>query len=75
MKHKFKPSKYYYTFGPHESALRLKSGGTLITDTVDARDYDLEGNPISDGMKQQSEDTEYHPLALSSGLSTLKTRK
>jgi len=61
MEHKFKPSKYYYTFGPHEPALRLKPGDTLITDTVDARGYDSKGNPIPDGMRQQSEDTEYYP--------------
>jgi len=61
MEHKFKPSKYYYTFGPHEPALRLKPGDMLITDTVDARGYDSKNNPIPDGMKQRSEDTKYYP--------------
>lgn len=61
MEHRFTPSRYYYTFGPHEPALKLKSGDTLVTDTVDARGYDSRGNPISDEMKQQSEDTEYYP--------------
>ncbi len=60
MERRFKPSKYYYTFGPNEPALRLKPGDTLITDTVDARGYDSKGSPIPDGMKQRSEDTEYY---------------
>jgi len=41
--------------------LRLKPGDTLVTDTVDARGYDSKSNPIPDGMKQQSEETEYYP--------------
>lgn len=59
MKHQFTPSKYYFTFGPHEPALSLKSGDTLVTSTLDARGYDSSGNPLKEEMKQQSEDTEY----------------
>lgn len=59
MEHQFTPSKYYSTFGPHEPALRLKSGDTLVTSTLDARGYDSSGNPLKEEMKQQSEDTEY----------------
>ena len=58
--HRFFPSTYYYTFGPHETALRLKPGDRLVTDTVDARGYDCEGNSIPESMRQQSEDTEYY---------------
>ncbi|NIM45075.1 MAG: acetamidase [Nitrososphaeria archaeon] len=60
MKHKFKPSKYYFTFGPHEPVLSLKAGDTLITTTLDAGCHDSSGNLIGEEMKQRSEDTEYH---------------
>jgi len=60
MEHRFKPSKYYYTFGPNEPALRLKPGDRLITETVDARGYDSNGKPIPEEMKQTSQDTEYY---------------
>jgi len=61
MEHRFKPSKYYYTFGPNDPALRVKPGDTIVTETVDARGYDSKGNPIPEVMKQRSEDTEFYP--------------
>lgn len=60
MEHKIKTSKYYYTFGPNEPALKVKSGDKIVVDTVDARGYDSKGNTIPNEMKQRSEETEYH---------------
>lgn len=60
MEYKFTPSKYYYTFGPHEPAFKLRPGDTLISSTVDAGGYDSKGNQIPDNMKQRSKDTEYY---------------
>jgi acetamidase/formamidase len=50
--HHFEPTTYYNTFGPHEPALRIADGDTVVTTTLDARGYDAEraqvaqrGNP------------------------------
>lgn len=61
MEHRFSPRKYYYCFGPNEPALRLKAGDKIVSETVDARGCDSEGNPIPETKKQRSEYTEYFP--------------
>jgi len=40
MEHRFSPTKYYTTLGPHEPVLRIADGDTIITTTVDARGSD-----------------------------------
>lgn len=61
MSYNFTPSKYYYSFGPHKPVLKLKSGDTIITTTVDAGGYDSNGIAIPAKMKQTNPDTEYYP--------------
>jgi amidase len=46
MEHIFMPQKYYYSLGMHEPALKIRSGDTIITWTVDARNDDSDGKPI-----------------------------
>lgn len=58
MRHKFKPSRYYYTFGPNEPAHHIKPGDVITAPTVDAGGSDQEGNPIPDEMKQRISGTE-----------------
>ena len=67
MKHFFKPSKYFLTYGPNETALRIKSGDTLIVPTVDAHGYDSNGMMVPKEMMQSREDTVLHPSNLLSG--------
>jgi len=40
MEHRFTPTHYYTTLGPHEPVLRVSDGDTIITTTVDARGVD-----------------------------------
>ena len=40
MEHRFTPTHYYTTLGPHEPVLRVSDGDTIITTTVDARGMD-----------------------------------
>ena len=61
MIYNFTPSKYHYSFGPHTPVLKIKSGDTLITTTVDAGGYDSNGIAIPVEMKQTNPDTEYYP--------------
>lgn len=67
MKHFFKPSKYFLTYGPNEPALKIKSGDKLIVPTVDARGYDSNGMMVPKEMMQSREDTVLHPSNLLSG--------
>jgi acetamidase/formamidase len=64
MLHRFSPSIYYFTFGPHEPVLRLHPGDLLVTKTVDARGYDSQRALITDEQKQKSDTTEYYPANL-----------
>ena len=43
---------FYYTFGPHEPALRIHSGDTVIADTRDPWGQDASGTPLPEEMKQ-----------------------
>jgi amidase len=60
MEHRFKPSKYYYMFGPYQPVLRLRAGDSIVTTTADAGGQDSTGNPIPPRMLQGSDDTEYY---------------
>ena len=40
MEHRFTPSRYYTTMGPHEPVLHVGNGDTIVTTTVDARGFD-----------------------------------
>jgi len=60
LKHMFKPSRYYFTFGPNEPAFKVKPGDTVKTITVDARGFDEHGKPLPEEMKQRSEGVTYH---------------
>ena len=57
--YELKPQKYYYTFGPNEPALRIRSGDRVTARTRDARGYDEHGEALSEAQKQRSEDTEF----------------
>lgn len=64
--HKFQPQIYYYTFGPNEPALTIKSGDIVVTTTRDARGLDEKLEPILETQKQRSDDTSLraaNPLA------------
>lgn len=38
--HYFEPNMYYNTLGPHEPVLRIRSGDSVVTSTIDARGAD-----------------------------------
>lgn len=57
---RYKPTKYYYTFGPHEPALKLKPGDTLVTTTLDSEGNDVNGEMVSPDMAQSSDVTEFY---------------
>jgi len=59
MIHRFKPTKYYHTYGPNQPELHVKPGDTIIAYTVDAGGYDENGAQISADMRQSSQDTIY----------------
>lgn len=50
--HHVTPQKYYYTFGPHEPAVRIATGDTIIAETRDAFGYDAGRNPLPEAQKQ-----------------------
>jgi len=60
MHYEYRPTKYYFMFGPYEPALRLRAGDTLETTTVDAEGKDRFGNPVSANILQSSSETEYY---------------
>ncbi len=47
MIHRFTPTRFYNTLGPHEPALRVADGDTIITTTLDALGRDLHGEPVA----------------------------
>ena len=47
MEHEFTPTHYYRTLGPHEPVLRVASGDSIATTTVDARGYDHEREQVT----------------------------
>ncbi len=63
--HKLEPRIYYYTFGPNEPALTVKSGDITVVTTCDAGGFDEKMEPISEEKKQRSDVTflcELNPL-------------
>lgn len=62
VEHKFKPSKYFYTFGPNEPACHIKPGDTVVAPTVDAGGYNSLGTLISEEEKQRSPKTAFDSL-------------
>ncbi len=51
--HHLVPQRYYYTYGPHEPALCIHSGDTVVAETRDAFGNDALGNPMPEEMKQR----------------------
>jgi amidase len=51
--HHLQPKLYYYTFGPSEPLLHVRSGDTVVAETRDAMGYDAQRNPLPEGMKQR----------------------
>ena len=51
--HHYQPAIYYYTLAAHPAAIRIESGDTVITSTVDARNRDFQGNEIPIAKRQQ----------------------
>jgi acetamidase/formamidase len=56
----YKPEKFYYTFGPHEPAAKLKPKETLTTSTLDSEGSDSNGVEVSEDMIQSSDATEFY---------------
>lgn len=57
---RYSPTRFYYTFGPHEPALKLKPGDTLTTSTLDSEGCDSQGEKIDRDMVQSSHATEFY---------------
>jgi len=55
--HKLEPRIYYYTFGPNEPALIVKSGDIVVAATRDAGGFDEKMQPILEEQKQRSDVT------------------
>ena len=53
MRHEFTPTKFYYTFGPHQPALRVRAGDTIITQTLDSSSRGPDGEEVPEEMRQQ----------------------
>ena len=54
---RLEPQVFYYTFAPHEPALRIQSGDTVIAETRDAFGYDAGRNPLPESMKPHAPGT------------------
>lgn len=57
--HKLEQRTYYYTFGPNEPALTIKSGDTVVATTRDARGFDEQMEPLKEEQKQRSDFTSF----------------
>ena len=57
MRHEFTPTKFYYTFGPHEPALSVRPGDSIVTETLDCRSRGPDGKEVPDEMKHQPRGT------------------
>ncbi|MFC1713627.1 acetamidase/formamidase family protein [Candidatus Poribacteria bacterium] len=58
---RYDPTRYYFTFGPHEPALRLKPGDTLTASTLDSGRCGVDGEEASQDVLQTSSETEFYP--------------
>lgn len=47
--HHFQPTHYHNTIGSHEPVLKIADGDTLITTTVDANGFDVQGQKVTSG--------------------------
>ena len=45
--HHLQPTRYHFTFGPAEPALRVQNGDTVIAPTRDSRGFDADGQPLA----------------------------
>jgi acetamidase/formamidase len=52
--HHFSPSHYHNTFGSHPAALRVRSGDTVVTTTIDAHGLDARGLQAAEGPNPQT---------------------
>jgi amidase len=57
--HRLEPRIYYYTFGPLEPALVVKSGDVVVAATRDARGFDENMEPLPEEKKQRSDITTF----------------
>lgn len=53
-KHRFSPKSYHRTLGSHEPVMRVASGDTIVTITVDARGYDADGAQVAEPGNPQT---------------------
>lgn len=60
MLHRYSPKFYYHTYGPNPACLKIKSGDTIVTSTVDAGGLDENGVMVPDDIRQNSPDTSYN---------------
>ncbi len=54
MLHRFAPTTYYNTIGSHSPVLRISSGDSVVTTTVDARGGDSSGEQVTPGGNPQT---------------------
>ena len=54
MIHELEPTRFHVTLGSHEPALRVESGDTIRTWTVDSGGYDSSGEQIAEGGNAQT---------------------
>ncbi len=54
MIHRFEPTHYHNTLGPHEPVLRIADGDSVVTTTIDAHGSDRHGNPIGERPNPQT---------------------
>ncbi|MCC7449369.1 MAG: acetamidase/formamidase family protein [Anaerolineae bacterium] len=52
--HHFQPDRYYITLGSHEPVLRINSGDTVVTTTIDAWGNDAQGKLIGQRPNPQT---------------------
>lgn len=52
--HRYEPTHYHDTIGPHEPVLRIAPGDTVVTSTVDARGHDASGVKITPSTNPQT---------------------
>ena len=52
--HEFEPTRFHVTIGSHEPALRVGSGDTIRTWTVDSGGYDRHGEHLTEGGNPQT---------------------
>ena len=55
--HHIDPAVVYYTFGPHPPVLHIKPGDRIAASTVDARNWDRNGDQIPESRRQPAPDT------------------